>query len=299
MSEATSSVKQKKAMHRSPSYPVFSLAEAIEKVRVIYSEDKRVFTTPDVIAKHLGFSHHIGGPGGRVMSALRQYGLLEESAGKSRISERAYTLIQYPIDSTERKQAVKAAIREPNLFRELLADFGDSVPSDAALHSNLLKRGFNPEFISDVIRVFRETMALDSDQSVDYSSIHVGDYVQWESQGVLHFDKPKRISKLSDDGQFAFFDGSSTGVPIDQLTKADAPTEEREDGGKLVVKRTPPKPGMNSDVFTLQEGEVILQWPSQMSPESYEDFKDWIELMTRKAKRSVKSPDDPAKLDPS
>jgi hypothetical protein len=43
---------------------------------------------------------------------------------------------------------------------------------------------------------------------------------------------------------------------------------------------------MKQDTFTLDEGQVILQWPSQMSAESYEYFKDWLDLITRKAKRA-------------
>jgi hypothetical protein len=292
MNATQPAVKPKKAMHRSPSYPMFSLKDAIQKAKIVYDNDKRSFTTPDVVAKHLGFAQHIGGPGGRTMSALRQYGLLEESGGKCRISDRAYTLIQFPEGSPERTQAIKSAIREPNLFNELLGEFSDGVPSDPALTSNLLKRGFNPEVIPEVIRVFRETIDLDSTQNVKNLSIQVGDYVQWESQGMLQFDKPKRISRISEDSKFAFFDDSTTGVPVDGLTKSDAPTELRDNGGKPETKRVPHKLGMNSDVFTLDEGEVILQWPSRMSPESYEDFKDWIELMTRKAKRSVKSKDE-------
>jgi hypothetical protein len=43
---------------------------------------------------------------------------------------------------------------------------------------------------------------------------------------------------------------------------------------------------MKQDTFTLDEGQVILRWPSQMSAESYEYFKDWLDLITRKAKRA-------------
>ena len=223
------------------------------------------------------------------MSALRQYGLLEEAGGKSRISERAYTLIQYPAGSPERSQAIKAAIREPNLFGELLSEFSDGLPSDAALSSNLLKRGFNPEVIGDVIRIFRETVSLDSGKNVEYPSIRIGDFVQWISQGMDQFESPRRVVKLSDDGKFAFFDGTSTGAPVEQLERAPAPTEEGE-GRK--TSRVTPKAGMNSDVFTLKEGDVVLQWPTSMSPESYEDLKDWIELMTRKVRRSVQKPEE-------
>jgi len=47
----------------------------------------------------------------------------------------------------------------------------------------------------------------------------------------------------------------------------------------------PPKPGLRRDVFTLDEGDAILQWPSDLSPESFEDFQGWLQLVERKARR--------------
>jgi len=52
-------------------------------------------------------------------------------------------------------------------------------------------------------------------------------------------------------------------------------------------KRLQPKPGMNNEVFTLEEGEVTLQWPANMSPESYEDFKEWLNLIAKKVGHTV------------
>jgi hypothetical protein len=51
----------------------------------------------------------------------------------------------------------------------------------------------------------------------------VGDYVQWESQGTLKLPKPLRVRGFSDDGKWAFLEGSNTGIPADQLIHA--PTE--------------------------------------------------------------------------
>ena len=48
-------------------------------------------------------------------------------------------------------------------------------------------------------------------------------------------------------------------------------------------------------MFSLPEGEVFLQWPEPLSPESYEDFESWLNLILRKVKRSVQEP----KEDPS
>jgi len=44
-----------------------------------------------------------------------------------------------------------------------------------------------------------------------------GDRVQWISQGAYHFAEPMHILRMSDDGKFAFFEGSETGVPVEQL----------------------------------------------------------------------------------
>ena len=43
-------------------------------------------------------------------------------------------------------------------------------------------------------------------------------------------------------------------------------------------------------MFSLPEGEVVLEWPEPLSPESYEDFESWINLVLRRVKRSVREP---------
>src|SRR4029077_1762221 len=129
--------KDKRKVHRSPSYPVFDLKTATEKTKLVYDSEKRSATTPEVIASHLGYSQ-ANGPGGRAVSALRQFGLIEENAGKYRVSDLGYTLVHYDRDSAEWKAAaVKAALR-PTLFKELSEEFEGNLPSDATLRNELL-----------------------------------------------------------------------------------------------------------------------------------------------------------------
>src|SRR5207249_2884468 len=54
--------------------------------------------------------------------------------------------------------------------------------------------------------------------------IKVGDYVQWESNGELQFEVPQRITGFYDDDH-AIVEGSSTGIPVEELTKVDPPAE--------------------------------------------------------------------------
>ncbi len=49
---------------------------------------------------------------------------------------------------------------------------------------------------------------------------------------------------------------------------------------------------MNQNTLQLDEGNVILQYPARISPESYEDLKDWLDLVARRVRRAVSDPDD-------
>lgn len=168
MEAKSESAKEHSAHHRSPSYPVFSLGAAIEKTKAVYAKDKRAATSADVIASHLGYSA-AKGPGGRAVSALKQYGLMEESAGKHRISDLGYTLIHFDRDSAEWRAAIVEAAKRPTLFRELFEEHPTGLPSDAALRSDLLKRDFNPASISEVIAIARDTMSLALGQESEYN----------------------------------------------------------------------------------------------------------------------------------
>src|SRR5436305_14809569 len=97
--------KQKRKVHRSPSYPAFDLSKAIVKAEAIYNNERRSATTPEVLAAHMGYSAAVG-PGGRAVSALGQYGLVEEAGGKYRLSDLGYTLVHFDHSSEEWRAAV-------------------------------------------------------------------------------------------------------------------------------------------------------------------------------------------------
>lgn len=42
-----------------------------------------------------------------------------------------------------------------------------------------------------------------------------------------------------------------------------------------------------TDRFTLPEGSAVLQCPERLSRESYEDLVAWLQIVLRKAKRSI------------
>ena len=59
---------------------------------------------------------------------------------------------------------------------------------------------------------------------------------------------------------------------------------------KLRATITPTRE-VKQDVFTLDEGEVVVQRPANLSTESFEDLSAWWEIMLRKIRRSVSGDD--------
>ena len=64
---------------------------------------------------------------------------------------------------------------------------------------------------------------------------------------------------------------SATGKPPPSLPLADA--------------AMPTPKGMRKEVITLDEGDVILTFPDNLSAASYEDLESHLQLFLRKAKR--------------
>jgi hypothetical protein len=249
MEPTVNSEGEKRSLHRSPGYPLFDLGRAIEKTKVIYDKERRSATSSDVIASHIGYSA-AKGLGGRAVSALRQYGLIEETAGKYRISELGYTLVHFDHDSDEWLDSVADAARRPTLFRELAEAYPDGLPSDATLRGDLLKRGFNPSAIPEVITVFRDSMSL-------------------AEQGNIVHNETREMP-----------------MQVAQLTPAQP--AKTQSGLPLGTQGTPAQPP-RQDIFSLAEGQATIQWPATLSPESFQDLSDWIDIVKRKIGRSVKA----------
>jgi hypothetical protein len=51
--------------------------------------------------------------------------------------------------------------------------------------------------------------------------------------------------------------------------------------------RKPRPPGTGKDVFVLDGGRVVSQWPGTLTANEHSDMAGWIKLVLRKAKRSV------------
>jgi hypothetical protein len=230
------------ARAQSPGYPNFPLQKGIEHVRSIFSEDRRNPIDREVAAKHLGYSG-LSGASDKVLGSLGHYGLLEKAGkGQVRVSQIAVDIL-HPESPEGRKKALQEAAFCPAIFSEIREHFTDGPPSEGALKSWLMREEFLDRAINPVTKAYLGTCqyleqekAIESsgpskgedanwdeledagaDDAPAFGGAKVGDLIQWESNGQLQFETPKRVRWVHDDGQWLAVEGSDTGIPMQEV----------------------------------------------------------------------------------
>ncbi len=143
---------------RSPNYPAFGLGEAIEKAKVLYEKEGLVKTNPEAAVLAWGYKG-LNGASLRVVSALRQYGLIEDVEDGLKVSNGVVAIVHGTGD--EKANALRKAGATPKIFAELLEEYGDGLPSANTLKSILItKKKFNPNVVDSFIEAFNDTIEL-------------------------------------------------------------------------------------------------------------------------------------------
>ena len=269
MSEAEQDNKTSKraAVHRSPSYPAINLKAAIDRAQTFYMYEKRAEASVSVAAQHWGYSVASSG-GKQVLAALIAYGLMEDrgSADKRhvRLTDLAFQiLLDERPDSAERDDALRRAAFLPKIHAELFTHWPDELPSNQNLrHYLLVAKKFNDNAVDDFIKELRIT--------ADFAKVYT-------QRGGSTNSATTPLTDLPPDNAQELGGGNK---PLAAMAPVQAPPLS-------VVSPTGTNGQLRQDTFSLDEGQVILQWPANLSEHSYEDMKDWIELQMRKIRRGV------------
>jgi hypothetical protein len=152
----------KKAKARSPAYPAFSLAVAIDLARKLWAAQRKQETHIDSALKSLGYSAR-SGTALRTIAGLNHYGLIEESGSKDerkiKLSERAQDIIHLAENDPRRKEALAAAARAPAIYDALWERYGDQLPDDSAIRPFLIRdKGYNDAAVDDLLADYRATL---------------------------------------------------------------------------------------------------------------------------------------------
>lgn len=240
----------RKTQQRSPNFPSISLPEALKRAKTVYEKDRRNAVSAGVVMEHLGYGKNVSGSAGRVLSALRQYGLLDDTPDdKYRVSDNAYFILTLPDESTKRWEAIGKSATKPAVFKEILKKYVDGLPSDSALREYLIaERAFNPASVDNFIRALKGT--------IEFAKL---------------YEKSYDAGTGDDPGD----------TPDDQGTMD---TDRNHDQGNRTNPKPPPA-GVAREVSSLQEGEAMLQWPATLSPDSVAELEDWLALVVKKLKR--------------
>src|SRR5438309_2334575 len=139
---------------RSPYYPAVPLAQAIDLVAKIFTEDRTNAIDKEVAAKHMGYTG-LTGRTLKLFGALSQFGLIEKvGKGQVRVSKTAVSILHWS-DEDEKREALSKAGSSPALFRRIRATFDE--PSERTITSFLIKEGFTDTAIPAVLKSYKET----------------------------------------------------------------------------------------------------------------------------------------------
>lgn len=246
--------------HRSPNYPAEGLRGAVERLRKLYRVDGKAGAPKNIAAVHIGFSKPHG-QAMAVIAALKKFGLVESRAGRIVPSQRGLEIINLADDDPRRKRALRDALLGPAAYRELIEQHQSTgLPSADSIESELVTyKNFNPKHVAKFVREFVDSIEFAG--LSDFSALTLEPGGDGAAGGMN--------SVLQDRGR------EQGGTQSAKLQKADVAVWLR----------------MREDVFSVPEGRVTLQWPAELSAESIQDIKDWLEIAQRKIERS-KLPDD-------
>lgn len=144
-------------------YPSMSLEHAVDKIRTLYNAEKNTPAPIDLVAQHFGFKNSKTGPASTAISAVKQFGLIDESGtGDQRravISQRGRAILSAPPDIRERE--LKAAALEPTANRmvwdKYKADVGSPVSFQWYLTNDL---GFSETGAREFARQYLATLSF-------------------------------------------------------------------------------------------------------------------------------------------
>lgn len=259
-------------MARGPAYPYVDLKKAIEMTRKIYDFAKRSQVSTESLIKDCWEFSPKSSSGKKMLAALKYFGLLDEVAGNGHknviLSDRAYRILIDSEDSPERKKALHDAALAPKYYKYCWDTWGEDFPP--AMRSHLIfEKGFIDSTVDAFLRDYKATIKFaglaDGRNNVT---------VQQNSENM----NAAQIEQVSDD------DSSNAESEIERASTSRDFEQIPSNGSAETLIQTSQ---VRQEKFTFDEGDVILQWPANMSEDSFEDFSDWLELTKRKIKRRI------------
>jgi hypothetical protein len=142
-------------------YPSLNLEQAIERIKVLYELERLNAVPADVIVQHWGFKSIQTGPASSAYSAVKQFGLLDETGSgpqrKASISSRGRAILTAPPDV--RDEEIRAAALEPVMNRLIWERYGTHTGSAEAFRWYLISDlGFSDTGAKEFAKQYEATI---------------------------------------------------------------------------------------------------------------------------------------------
>src|SRR3990172_4531220 len=150
--------KTKRKIQRSPSYPMLSLEEAIQKIQILWEKDRNKTIPIEAAYGHLGYKK-VGGYASRVIAALKKFGLISEKQNDIILTAEALDLALHDLSDSIYVETVRNLAFKPTIYEKLFNEYNGNLPSDATLKIKLIKEHeFNPDKVDGFLSDFRRTI---------------------------------------------------------------------------------------------------------------------------------------------
>jgi hypothetical protein len=294
----TDSAKSRR-LGRSPAYPSFSIAKALENVKALYVQEKEYAAPLASALKAFGYGPKSSG-GRQALATMKYYGLIDvtgEGDGRRiKASDIALKILRDPReDETEKRQNIFRVAMTPTAHKLLHEEYQDGLASDGTVLHHLHGLGFNEAAARELLDEFKDTASYiglyESRKSVDKApvkedsrvaddvppAVEVGDMIQWVLNGADQFPDGALVEAVHPSGTWLWVSEKHTksGIPMEQVEllehgKADpgAPpprpaTVSQQGGGDTPVDLTKkPKVTLDDDVMTIVASVKMTDLPS-------------------------------------
>lgn len=236
---------------RSPSFPFIPIGVAVQRLQEYDLMFARQEPPADKTYLAWGFKGE-SSQSQQTLAALKAFGFVEyKGVGPKRavtLTQDGRTYLRAQQDSVKQEVVRRCALK-PKWIAHFWGKWSDkTVPDPIRLDELVLDNGFLESSAPKFLKVY--------DATVRYA-------------GLTDSDKAGPIAEEEDD------------PPTEDTPPPD------QDQNRLQRRKREAQPGMKEDVFSLKEGDVVLQWPERISAESFQDLEDWTKLLLRKIKRSI------------
>jgi len=241
-------------MARGPAYPYLDLESAVSLARKTYEFTKRSFAPLDAVTKEAWGYSPTSSSGVKTSAAMKYYGLIEANdAGSVRLTDRAYRIVVDDPTSEEWLEAVREAALSPRWYRFCWETWGVDMPVSMK-RTLLFDHGFVDTTVDGFLKDYRKT--------VEFAKLTEMRTLE-ESSSDEPDNPPRRAQGNSD------------------------PRAESQKGDAHPRIKSPIGANMRQEVFSLPEGTVAVEWPGDLSQESFQDLSDWLDILKRKIGRAA------------